>query len=308
MPMSEFQLTGLTGREYKMLLDPEHFEAKPKQAGGVIWSMLPAIFEPHRTGDEPFPALPDDKERKVQFRDTDKLVLRSQGFSLRLRGKNALDEVTLKLRTSDIFVSGTTSLPRTLPPALGDGEEGDAKFEEDIAPLEVQTDDEGVVVPGSPGTRSRFSRSTTREKDEEYVVERLSDVVALFPTLQASLDEAGVSVALKARMNPGPEIDEHVFEAKGIPLKDQFRIKLALTLWYFDRANPKAAQKPLGMVELSFQWDLPDKIETDEEAERKFRMQSRRAERLFVDMQTALRDVIDRKNSSKTEQALPDPR
>jgi hypothetical protein len=300
--MSEFTLTGLNGREYKMMLAPKDVRDEPKEAADWVWSKLSKAFGPHLSNRATFPELPKAREREIEFRDTGELALDNVGYSLRLRTDDK-SEVTLKLRTADIFVSGSTSLPKA---AKTDGEENDAKFEEDVAPLEVQGD--GITLPDEPGIRSRFSRSTGREKKGTYSLERYSDAKTLFTTLDASLEELGVTLTDDTALNPGPAIDEYVFKAKGISLKNDVEIGVAVTLWYLDEENPAAKKKPLRVVELSFQWDFPKVEETDEDPEKTFRTQARRAEGLFIDMQRTFWDQIDRENSSKTKLGLPKPK
>lgn len=303
-----FRLEGLTGREYKLLLAPKDFPAKPSEAAKQVWSRLPKILTPHLAEAATIPGLPSPKERRVEFRDTGRLAFDKAGYSLRLRTRKTENEVALKLRTGDIYVSGSTSLPEAVNLGASGKETTDAKFEEDIAPLEVQVDANGVVISAEPGIRSRFSRSTERKQKGTYSLERYSDAKTLFPTLDESLRETGVILGDHAALIAGPEIDERVFKAENISLKNAVGIDIALTLWYFDDAIPAAKAKPLRVVELSFQWDFPSAAENDKNPEKTFRAQARRAERLFLDMQRAFWDSIDRENSSKTQLGLPKPR
>jgi hypothetical protein len=305
-----FNLTGLTGREYKMLLEPGRFPGNPGEVADRLWSRLPPIFGPHLADADGLPALPDAKQRMVQFLDTDKLALDGQGYSLRLRRKEnkKKSEVTLKLRTADIFLSGSTSLPQPAGVDTGNGEEGAAKFEEDIAPLEVQIGGNNVALPDDAGTRSRFSRSAGREKKGTCKLERYLNAAQLFPTLDGSLREAGIELSDDVGLNPGPEFDERVFKVEGVSLRDELDVDLTLTLWYFDDPGSGAEGTPLRVVELSFQWDFPTVQQDSDEAGRRLRRQARRAMNLFIGMQRAFWEEIDRQTSSKTKLGLPAPR
>ena len=178
-----FNLTGLTGREYKMLLEPGRFPGNPGEVADRLWSRLPPILGPHLADADGLPALPDAKQRMVQFLDTDKLALDGKGYSLRLRrkGNKKKSEVTLKLQTADIFLSGSTSLPEPVEVDKGHDEEGEAKFEEDIAPLEVQTGGNNVALPDDAGTRSRFLRSAGRGKEGHLQARAIPPCSPAFP-------------------------------------------------------------------------------------------------------------------------------
>jgi hypothetical protein len=306
--VGRFALSGLTGREYKMLLDPDRFPDDARQVADSVWEKLPDIFGPHLAEAGGMPRVPAPKKRAIRFHDTDDLALDGEGYSLRLRQKGDDSEVTLKLRTADIFVSGSTSLPE--PDDIEDGEEAEGKFEEDIAPLEVQAGDRQVVLSAAAGMRSRFSRSIGREKKKKgaYGIACYADATALFPRLHESLVEAGVELAPEIVLNAGPEIDERVFKTGATGLKDDLEIVLALTLWYLEDPDAGAGRKRLRIVELSFQWDFPEDMPDSAAEMARWRRSSRRAGGLFIAMQEGFRDQIDRASSSKTKLGLPERR
>jgi hypothetical protein len=300
-----FELFGLTGREYKMMLKPAEFAGFPDDAAAKAWQRLKPILGEHLEAESiGFDAVFGEKvERGVRFRDTDRLALDEKGYSLRVRDEASSSEVSLKLRTPDIILSGSTDL--SIPGKAPAGEKVKEKFEEDIAPLEVQTDG-GVTPAAKPSTRSRFSRSTKRTRDEKYDLTGFEQAFELFPPLAASLAEDGVDITVKTPLKSGPRVQEHVFRTGGtIDLKDDVRISFALTLWYFDRdAAPDRDTIP-DVAELSFQQEFEP--EAGGEDPSRLRARASRTQTLFLQMQTGLRDWLDLENSSKTKMALPKP-
>ncbi len=291
-----FRLQGLSGREYKMLLAPEKFAGLPEEAGNRFWELLGPIVNRRRARGTPkvgsFDAVFERSERNVQYRDTDNLALDAKGYSLRLRDEGKSREVTLKLRTADILESGTANL------SVRSGKRVEEKFEEDIAPLEVQISTKTIAAAMERSIRSRFSRSTTRKRPKQNHLARFADAGALFPTLGSNLKAARGAVPLTAKLNPGPKITEHVFKSQNVLLREGVEIVLALTLWYFNRSAPPDRRMTPKVAEISFQWqtDRRGRISGAEAA---------CARDLFLAIQDDLADWIDPNHSSKTTLALP---
>jgi hypothetical protein len=291
-----FKLAGLTGREYKMLLAPEKLAGLPEEAGSRFWELLGPIVNRRRVRGTPklgsFEAVFEGSERQVQYRDTDDLALDAKGYSLRLRDEGKSREITLKLRTADILESGTANL------SVRSGKKVEEKFEEDIAPLEVQTSGKTVAIAMEPSIRSRFSRSTTRKRPKENRLARFADAVALFETLGSNLEAVRGAIPLTARLNSGPRISEYVFKSQSVQLDHGVEIVLALTLWYFDRSAPPDRRMTPKVAEISFQW----------ETDRRGRISGAEAacgRDLFRAIQDDLAGWLDPNISSKTRLALP---
>ena len=301
MAIAEFKLKGLTGREYKMLLKPARFKGPAKAGGKRFWTRrLAPIVAGHwkAPSNGSFDALFGERVRVVRFYDTDERDLDAHDYSLRLReDKNGTpkSEVTLKLRTSDIFASGLAKLSAG---KTGKDEELSEKFEEDIAPLEVQAKAKQVKAPPEPSTRRRFSRSTQRERAEAYQLARFKDATRLFPSLGPNLEALAAAIPPGTALSHGPVILEYVFEAKHVVLIGGIKVDIALTLWYFDRDSEPDARTTPKVAEISFQWNTPKKS-----AVTLAKTQCARA--LFRDMQQALKSWISMEDSSKTELALP---
>ncbi len=248
MRQGELKLPGLNGREYKIMLKPEKFAGRPKVAGSRFWTELEPVVADHmdkRPGAMPFDErFPDLIRRSVRFHDTDRCLLAAHDYSLRVRETDSEPEITLKLRTADILASGLTDF-------RGVSRSAKTKFEEDIAPLEVQTSGKGGVAKAAePSMRSRFSRSTTQPLASQGEPTRLDQAIALFPGLGAHLALAeGAAIATGAKLKKGPEILEYVFRTHDVRLTGDLVVGFALTLWYFD-----LKRKP-GVAEISFKWE-----------------------------------------------------
>jgi hypothetical protein len=196
--------------------------------------------------------------------------------------------MTLKLRTSDLFVSALTAMPGV--------RRFETKLEEDIAPLQVQLPRSGTgrkVVADYRATRSRFSRSTTQSVAPDAVPCTLAQACKLFPTLEHLLmrrHERGLN--RKTPLTPGPAIEEHVFKGAKVELGGRVKGEFALTLWYFEKRR-----RVPDVCEISFKCEIGDGVMPLPAA--------RRAHRLFVAMQEELADFANIQDSSKTALALP---
>ena len=130
-------------------------------------------------------------------------------------GRRGDPEVTLKLRTPDLFVMASMRL-------RGRDDDADSKFEEDISPLEVAVPgSRALAVADPPSMRSRFSQSTSQATGRR--LDRLGDAFALYPSLEANLAEAGAAFAASDRLLGGPEIVETVFDGPRVTLDEECR-------------------------------------------------------------------------------------
>lgn len=301
-----FRIQGLTGREYKIMLEPKRFAGAPAKAARRFWKRLAPIVARHMDGkagpgsfDEVFKEAIED--RPVQFCDTAALLLDAHGYSLRIRDKDAKRQVSLKLRTPDMLVSGLAALG-------GSSDDADPKFEEGIAPLEVQRSD-GTAMPSEPSIRSRFSRSTKQPLAPTARVASLADAYRMFPDLRRNLTAAiGRPAPRTARLLRGPPISEYVFKSKDVRLNPEAEIAFAITLGYFHREPGKTPL--LEVAEISFAWKLETPEAEEDEREETGRWQRNRlgATRnldLFLAIQRELSGWIDKNNASKTKLGLP---
>jgi len=288
----------MNGREYKLLLKPARFAREPSAAlANEFWNRhLKPIIKgslDKRSGGRArwkgqFTAA---KVRCVRFWDTKRHVLDGCDLSLRMRGKasdpNGEQEITLKLRTSDLFISALTAVTGSCPDAR-------TKLEEDIAPLQVQLPrrtSRRKVVADYGNTRSRFSRSTTQPLAAGKVPGTLAQACELFPSLEQNLIQRGFN--LKTPLMPGPAIEEHVFKGPEVELGSGISGEFTLTFWYFGKRR-----RTLQVSEISF------RCSTDEDGLMRLPA-ARRAHLLFVAMQEKLAGWVNTEDSSKTALALP---
>jgi hypothetical protein len=292
----------LDSREYKLMLAPSKFVG-PDDAAKVVdrfWrdALKPIIDGRLDTQHDGTPRSkkafkPDSKERHVFFRDTKDCVLDSNGYSFRerVRLKNGAEdsstrEVTLKLRTPDLFLASETALN-------GSGDESSTKFEEDIAPVIASALDRVVVQPRS--MRSLFSLSTKESVGAHRRFDVLEDVMSTYPDLQANLRKAGVSNDVAGSgLGAGKVIHELVFEGAKVDLGQDTDAEFALTLWYPE--NPGPSSEPF-TAEISFKYETENGRVSEAVAWR--------ALKLFQAMQEGLGDWLSLEHATKTSLALP---
>src|SRR5262245_46272502 len=283
----------MDGREYKLLLKPKKFKGDPSTAlANAFWTdKLKPIIRRHldeRAGGKArFKGEFDSaKIRNVLYWDTKRHALASCDLTLRQRGNASrshdAQEMTLKLRTSDLFISGLTDVP-------GSQRDAKTKLEEDISPLQVQR---RHVVADYSATQSRFSRSTTQSIAPSEVPCTLAQACKLFPSLKQSLarhDKGDFD--LGARLMHGAAIEEHVFKGPKVELGGGIKGEFALTLWYFEERG-----RAPDVSEISFKCEIDGLMHLPA---------AQRAHSLFVAMQEELADWANTQAASKTALALP---
>src|SRR5262245_59698899 len=253
----------MDGREYKLLLRPTKFKGDPSDGlANAFWTkhLRPIIqglykqgLDKRSNGKAHFKGqFEPARIRNVRYWDTKSHALAGSELTLRQRGKASdkagRQEITLKLRTSDLFISALTAV-------TGSQRDATTELEEDIAPLQVQLAPAGrgrKVVADYSATRSRFSRSTTQSIEADAVPDTLAQACRLFPSLEASLMRRGHErgLPLKTRLAAGPRIEEHVFKGPKVDLGSGISGEFALTLWYFEKKRKK--RKVLKVSEISF--------------------------------------------------------
>ena len=87
MGQPEFKMTGLTGREYKMMLKPRKFAGPPEDPGARFWKKLKPILdehaeEPERGFDKMFG---DSQTAQCASATPTSFFLDANGYSLRVR-------------------------------------------------------------------------------------------------------------------------------------------------------------------------------------------------------------------------------
>jgi hypothetical protein len=287
----------LDAREYKLLLKPERFSQASSQEINHFWNerIIPLIdgrLGLQNDGDARYEGhFSSTAERIVRYWDTRECILTRADLTLRERraagslGTSGLSEITPKLRMPDLFVVAGVKLGGNRPDAR-------TKFEEDIAPLEVDDPNPGrqsVVISPVRSIRSRFSLSTTQSAEWNEVHAALGNAQTLFPTLRDYLLESGAAFQPETALIAGPLIRERVFKGARVRLGAGVIGKFALTLWYFDRPVPKVA-------ELSFKCETAEGDMAGKAA--------RRALTLFTGMQSNLGGWVNSEYSSKTALAV----
>jgi hypothetical protein len=266
----------LDGREYKLLLRPDCIGGGHDAAAAnrfLADFLTPAVQATWVSGGSARLHLEEafelDKRRTVRLYDTERRLLKANDFILRERrtvvdGKPTGDtEITLKFRTTDMYVAAGTDIPGAKPPE-GKKQKKLLSFEEDIAPLEVTADGTSgagrVVANVEPSIRSRFAKSSKQFTKREGALATLDDVFRCFPTLPGHLGHVS-SAGSSAPMLAGPEIDEWVFEGPKIDLGNDHRAKFALTLWYLgkeSRAGEAIEARSPDIAEISFEIGMKD--------------------------------------------------
>lgn len=293
----------LTGREYKLLLDAAAFGSAPTlDSINVIWQrrIRPVILQQlgggafgRKKGDDIFATV---LRRHIQFFDTPRGDLAINSYSLRQRIELDEDgepdddiEITLKLRTPDLFVAAGSKLP-----ARKGAASPKTKLEEDIAPLAVLSRAKGkagrVSMPDTRSIRSRFSLSTRQQTGS--TPKTVGQVAKLYPTLIDNLSMAGAKVPSRSKpFSKGPRINELAFRGPRALIGNGLEIGFTLTVWQFP------GKKQPRIVEISYQCDLEDGEMSLAPA--------LKAHGLFVALQEKLGRLVETEETSKTALALP---
>jgi hypothetical protein len=294
----------LTAREYKLLLDPERFtEAYGRRGVHEFWerSLKPVIAERldrRRSGKPRFKGeFGRPTERTVRFWDTDDMALTRNEWSLRQRTRlldsgeeDPEQELTLKLRTSDLFIAAATAV-------ASEDRDVSGEFEEDIAPLGVtQFDASGsqrVVLSDPASVRCRFARAFKRKIHDLKPLGRMAEIYRLFHGFDDSLTEAALgSVGRVARLLHGDIMLERAYNGAAVALGDGVDGRFTLTEWHLQR-TPRVQR----VAEISFKLAIPGGGLP--------RSVAQRALTLFTNLQDELGTIINLKDDSKTALALP---
>jgi hypothetical protein len=297
--------TTLTAREYKLLLDPLRFKDAHGYPGvHAFWEKsLKAIIAEHlghrHSGEARFRgAFGRPTERAIRFWDTDDLVLARSDWSLRQRTRilngtedNAEHELTLKLRTPDLFIAAATLVAAESKDVMD-------VFEEDIAPLGLtQLDGWGnarVILSSNPASiRCRFARAFTRNIHLAKPLARLADLYRLYHGLDDSLPESAFgSLGRIARFFHGDVMLERAYDGAAVALGGGVDGRFTFTEWYLEK-DPKVQR----VAEISFRLAIPDGGLARSAAER--------ALMLFTSLQRDLGNLLNLRDDSKTALALP---
>jgi hypothetical protein len=111
------RLRTINSREYKLLLKPDIIGGEPEiDAANEVWRTHFAKIVEEVLGDGAIHAskfaFSKTRKRKILFWDTPDGDLASRNYSLRERTERASPpELTLKLRSPDLFVASATRLP-----------------------------------------------------------------------------------------------------------------------------------------------------------------------------------------------------
>lgn len=220
----------LTGKEYKVLLDPTKFQAQPVATantflGELRTKLTAAGFD--RTVDGSFAV---DKVRTVRYYDSPGTCrLNTLGYSFRERVQDADREINLKFRSDSQSTAANTDVG-------GNDKDAETKLEADI----------------TPPFKWVYSHSTTEPLSATKNLNILDDVVDLFPPTkslnlpkQEALDIVG-NLSITERTYDGPDSDLGQQDAE-----------FTLTLWY---ANSSAT---VANAEVSFKVEDKDGDFTD---------------------------------------------
>jgi hypothetical protein len=290
----------IRSREYKLMLDPEKFNAQDVGAtvdrfwDEALSKIIATELDKRRNGKPRHKgSFEEAKQRQLVFRDTQRCLLNGHGYIFRERiklkkGQPDRDsrEVTLKFRTPDLFLAAA------VPPAEG----AKTKFEEDIAPLLVRKVDaagkETAIFAQPPSMRSLFSVSISRDAERDDRFATLGALAELIADLGDRLAKAGVTAGdLGAKLVEGDTFRESVYSGAAVDLGDKVDGEFDLTLWHRDGAGAPAT------AELSFKYETEGGAVPGEVA--------RRALHLFTALQLHLGDWASPERETKTSIALP---
>jgi len=223
----------LTGKEYKVLLDPTKFQAQPVATantflGELRTKLTAAGFD--RTVDGSFAV---DKVRTVRYYDSPGTCrLNALGYNFRERVEGTKREINLKFRSD----SQSTAAGRDVS---GSDDDAETKLDADI----------------TPPFKWVYSHSTTEPLSATKNLNILDDVVDLFPPTedlnlpsQEALSIVG-ALSITERTYDGPQSDLGQQDAK-----------FDLTLWYANGSSTVASAEVSFKVE-DKDGDFTDKVD-----------------------------------------------
>lgn len=220
-----------TSREYKLLLDPSHFNyaTQSTTANSYLTDAKQALSNAISRNVTGSWAL--TKARQVAFYDTPtSCQLKQLGYILRDRTSDGKSEVTLKFRSPDRFIADFEDLSSP-------DNQADTKLEADIS------------TDINNGIRIVYSHSTTTPNTRT-----LNDMADVNSHFSGFADAYGLSNNLTLAKVGGLTINEYVFEGSEIDL-GSIDASLELTLWY--TSSPTASQQPV-IAEVSFKYKDPN--------------------------------------------------
>ena len=229
------QLSSITSREYKLILNYSRFKQR-EEGSKQFWDLVEFLIKSNHGEIEAGKSSKtwDTEKRTTWYLDTPSLSLSSKEFSLRVRKEKSEYKITLKYRSGDQSLSAAQDVSST-------SKNSSPKFEEDVI----------------PPIESKFSRSNSIKFASLPKLETMLDVIAIFPSLgKLSIPN---STAIK-RVND--------FTANEVCLKTPKRIKFnqnspevkaCFSFWYLLGNDD---EYPL-ISEFSFDYDMPDTISND---------------------------------------------
>ena len=229
------QLIATTSREYKLILNASRFKQR-EEGSKQFWDLVEFLVQSNHGEIETGKSSETwtTEKRTTWYLDTSTLSLKDKKFSLRVREEESGYKLTLKYRSSDQVLSAAQDVSST-------SEKAKSKFEEDIV----------------PPFESKFSLSNSIEYSSLPILETISDLVAIFPSIgKLSIPDS----------TPIRRVND--FTVREVCLKANKRIKFTPTsakikacfsFWYLLGNDD---EYPL-ISEFSFDYDIPDNISDD---------------------------------------------
>lgn len=221
----------ITSREYKLMLNVDRFKER-KQGCEIFLGLIDFLIT--KEGGEITERQIKEEPRLTGYLDTPDLAMRQQGFSLRLRegtGATPDFQVNLKYRAPDRYLSAARD--------ISSSKTDDIKFEEDILPPFV----------------SKYSHSNTVKFDTKPDLDRMKQVIELFPGL-AKLNINGNTPVTTIKNFIAVEVVRKLckFRFGTAPA-----VKSSLSFWYLTRDENVW---PL-VAEFSFVYEASDQTDLD---------------------------------------------
>lgn len=193
----------VTSREYKLLLKKANFE---NRNGGseTFWSIVEDIAGSLGGRCQ---HTPQDIKRVTWFLDTPDDLLLQRGYILRVREEAEEDKrfkITMKFRHSDRYIASSVR--------LDSAEKVKSKFEEDIL---------------HPFT-CKFSQSVTFRKREHPHIQKVADILNIFPEIDISGIHTGFPVVVRSDF----KAYELTHRLGTITFGSGLTIKCCLNFWY----------------------------------------------------------------------------
>ena len=243
----------LNSKEYKLILDYRKFKGTENEDRAIVTSAIEDAIKNQNLRFEK--ALPEIREKKVWYLDTDKHELHNKKFTVRVKEKwgTIKQQATFKIRDSDKELVKSYDLFTVNQQPVFEIDE--QKFEEDII-AKFKKD-------GGLGPENKFSISTELKYNEEPNLKTCNDMLRIFPNLKLDVPQDSPLSDVNDL-----KVKETNYKLGEIYFKDKKKAEFGLSVWCIldkpDIDKPDIVRLPPVIAEFDIDVNAKDLLPIDE--------------------------------------------